>query len=391
MALPTRCCCNIRNTYANLVVLTNGFRTNTSAQLVTVQVSPGGVLGNPFVTNTTVKAITLTNVPTGDYYISTNPCGNQILFQLPFTNVVATTNVLVTASNSAGNFYSQSIVTYATNHAYWAAPILCSSGGTVGITNSTGLYQGLGKLQFVQANFDSLLGQFFQPVTNVYSAVLITNSQPILQTFQRVAIAPDFIFSAQDLTAGPSGDFFVSSLGRSEPAFLPDTGYPGLTGPGVINPLGAAVGASSQAIVFNKTGPVYPGYPPSYLSGTNQFRFFLYGSFDGTTNAPIVYPNADSIAKVAAAALIQVSPSSPGGLPAGNTNTVYNTTFSAIGGTPPYYWSTVEGQLPDGLNLVNGVITGTPTRHGTYYFTIQMTDSSPSVNTLNLDYSITIN
>jgi hypothetical protein len=37
------------------------------------------------------------------------------------------------------------------------------------------------------------------------------------------------------------------------------------------------------------------------------------------------------------------------------------------------------------------VISGTPTNRGTYYFTIQMNDSSPSINTMNWDYSITIN
>jgi len=90
--------------------------------------------------------------------------------------------------------------------------------------------------------------------------------------------------------------------------------------------------------------------------------------------------------------LIQVSPDPHVGLPPGSSNTVYSATFSALGGQSPYTWSLTEGQLPDGLSLsTNGVISGTPTRIGTFYFTIQMTDSSPSVNTLNLDYSITIN
>ena len=63
---------NYADTFANLVIITNSYHTNTSAQLVTVQVSQGGVLGNPLVTNTTIKSITLTNVPSGDYYINTN-------------------------------------------------------------------------------------------------------------------------------------------------------------------------------------------------------------------------------------------------------------------------------------------------------------------------------
>jgi hypothetical protein len=383
------------NTYANLIVLTNGFHANTSAQLVTVTVTPGGVAGNSFVTNTTVQSITLTNVPSGDYYIATNPCGNEILYQLPYTNVVATTNLILVASNSAGDFFSENLVIYSTNHAYWAAPILCSGGGTVAVTNSTGLYQGAGKLQFVQANYDSLLGQFFLPVTNIYSSVFVTNFQPVAQTFQRVVIAPDFIFSASDQVAGPSGDIYVSEFSRTLPAFVADPGYVGLAGPGVIN-AGGAVG-SSITIAFDKSLPVYLN--TVLTRGTNNLDSFLYGSFDGTTNTPIVYPDATSITKLEAAVYIQVSPSSPGGLPPGSSNTVYNAAISAIGGQPPYNWSLVEGQLPDGLSLTNvvtggvtnNVISGTPTRPGTFYFTIQMNDSSPSVNTMNWDYSITIN
>ena len=122
----------------------------------------------------------------------------------------------------------------------------------------------------------------------------------------------------------------------------------------------------------------------------------MTSSSQRTTNTPIVYPDASSIARKNAATKIQVSPHSPGGLPPGISNQVYSTTFSVVGGQPPWTWSLTEGQLPDGLGLsttsvTNSVISGTPTNPGTYYFTIQMNDSSPSVNTLNLDYSITIN
>jgi hypothetical protein len=390
------------NTYANLTIITNSYQPNSSAQLVTVTVGIpiGQSYGSPLVTNTSYQTITLTSVPSGDYYISTNPCGNKIFYQLPYTNVVATTNFIAAASNSAGFFYSQSIVTYSTNHAYWAAPIICSGGGAVGVTNSTGLYQGLGKLQFVQANYDSLIGISFQPITNVYTAVFVTNNQPIVQTFQRVVTGPDFVFSASDLVTGPSGALAIPWFARTLPSFLTDSNYAGLAGPGVINP-GGSVG-SSITIAFDKSVPVYENFPP-YNQGTNSSvnynHYWLYGSFDGTTNTPIVYPDVSSTAKLDAATLIQVSPNSPGGLPPGNSNMVYSATFSVLGGQSPYNWSLLAGQLPDGLvgpptsplSVTNSVISGTPTRRGTYYFTIQMNDSSPSVNTLNLDYSITIN
>ena len=48
----------------------------------------------------------------------------------------------------------------------------------------------------------------------------------------------------------------------------------------------------------------------------------------------------------------------------------------ADGGTPPYRWSLVAGQLPPGLSLTTspGRITGTPTTAGTFTFTLRVTD-----------------
>jgi hypothetical protein len=379
---------NYSNTYANLVV--SNLSANTQAQLVTVKVSPGGVLGNSLVTNTSTKAITLTNVPFGDFYINTNyVCGPIVILGTLLTNVTATTNLIFATSNSAGYFTSQSVVYYSTTHVYLAQSPLCGVVTTGAVANATGLYQGVGKLQFIQHNFDSLLGQYWEPVTNTYTMVFVTNSQPFRQTFQRVVTTPDFLFSAADLTAGPSDNPVMNTFSRSLPGFSADPGYTGLAGPGVINPGG-------RVVTFNKVGPIYANQSFSFLQGTNFGRGFFYGSFDGTTNRPIVYPDLNSINKLQAAVLIQIVPSNPGGLPLGRTNTAYSASISALGGQTPYNWSLTVGQLPDGLSLstataTNCVISGTPTRTGSYYFTIQMTDSSPSVNKLNMDYTITIN
>jgi len=380
---------NYAYTFANLVINTNGYSTNTSAQLVLTTVLPakGAPAGSPFVTNTTFKTVTLTNVPSGDYFINTNyACGPVIILGTLLTNVMVSTNILYAVSNSAGEFESESLVIYSTSHVFSVQSPICGTTTNGSVASVTGLYQGAGKLQFVQANYDSLLGIYFQPVTNTYTMVYITNYLPVRQTFQRVVTAPDYIFSAQDLTAGTGGsDETYAAFYRTLPGFSadPSPSYAGLAGPGVIT-------NGNSAIVFNKVGVVQQ----YYLGGTNNF--WLFGSFDGTTNKPIVYPDATSIAKLEAAVLIQVSPSSPGGLPSGTSNTVYRAAISAVGGQSPYTWSLTQGQLPDGLglstaSLTNCVISGTPTNRGTYYFTIQMIDSSPSVNTLNWDYSITIN
>lgn len=67
----------------------------------------------------------------------------------------------------------------------------------------------------------------------------------------------------------------------------------------------------------------------------------------------------------------------------GVAETAYNATVVALGGTPPYTWSIARGNLPDGLTIdtASGVISGTPTKKGTYNFAIQVSDNATPANT----------
>jgi hypothetical protein len=65
-------------------------------------------------------------------------------------------------------------------------------------------------------------------------------------------------------------------------------------------------------------------------------------------------------------------------LPAGSTQAAYNQTLTATG-TTPITWS-VSGSLPPGLSLnaQSGTISGTPTKDGTYSFTVQARNAGGS-------------
>jgi hypothetical protein len=53
----------------------------------------------------------------------------------------------------------------------------------------------------------------------------------------------------------------------------------------------------------------------------------------------------------------------------------YSQPIQVSGGVAPYLFSVVSGQLPAGMSLSGGVITGAPSVSGTFNFTVQVTDS----------------
>ena len=71
-------------------------------------------------------------------------------------------------------------------------------------------------------------------------------------------------------------------------------------------------------------------------------------------------------------------------LPSGTFETYYDYVFNVSGGSIPYTWTVVSGQLPPGL-LLDSLITrsqtddelaGTPSTTGTFTFTMQVTDGA---------------
>ena len=360
------------------VVLNNpnihfSYYTNTAAVLQTTLL--GQKVAQPYpapiVTNVTSKNITLTNVIAGEYLIlPPGQCGWQIISVL-LTNVVRTTNVIASATNAAGFVATETIITLFTNHTFVVSPITCTGTGT-------GLYEGIEKVQFVRADFDSLLGQFFQPVTTDYTMTAITNSKTVIQGFQRVVTAPDFLFSAEDLASGANGVGQIGAeLGLRNLNFDQANVLPGLAGPGVIN--------SPTTITYDKVGGIFENgsladfalTTNSFLNELTEIQLFTWGSFDDSTNDPVVYPNGTSIANLQNQVLIQILPAS---LPDAAAGAFYTQTFSATGGafSQPFTWS--AGGLPPGMSMASnpdstGTLSGTPTQSGTFDIVVQLTDS----------------
>jgi len=220
---------------------------------------------------------------------------------------------------------------------------------------------------------------------------------------QRTVPKPDFLFTAADLALNLAFTYSNTVAGATEFVNLTETvngvlakydvvrtinynqsARPGNNaGPGTIEtPL-----ILPTLMIFNKVGPLYQNNN-LVLGSTNAFFIeepnqtpFLslsWGSFDGSTNAPEVYPNGTTLAQLEA--LLTGPAITTSGLPTANIGVNYSAQLTALGGQPPYTWSLspTSAGLPAGLNISSsGLITGIPTGPGAIYdFSIRVTDST---------------
>lgn len=349
--------------------------TNVSAQAC------GGMMPWGTICSNVTAAVTTTNGFFGDFYIlPTNLCNVSILSTQLVTAVTITNATVVatndpTVTNVANLFFAQTSTYTYDQYIYVIQPVVCPS-------NSVALRQGIESIRFERRDFDSLLNRFFYPVTNEYTLVSITNNTLYPQRVQRVVTIPDILITAQDMAAGP-GAVGAAATARNIP-FVTDNVLPGLAGPGTID--------GFVVFTYNKVGPIYQNAAPQYGEDT-QVPGLIWGSFDGSTNAPVVYPNGTTIQEIENQVLLQVTPSGPA-LPDGTLGVEYSTNFSGFtidGGIPPYHWSVASGALPPGLTLnpVTGAITGIPTTANTYDFVLHLTDTGTRF--VDRPYSITVN
>jgi hypothetical protein len=350
----------------------------------------------PFAPAGTVKVVTnitrsVVNVPNGDFYIlPTNLCGPYTILSTQFVQVVATTNLVPIATNlntfftnsTSTNFQSLSFITYATNYFLVAAPVDC-------ITNTEAVRGGMNGFHFVRQEFDPILNQLVTPVTNIYQLTAISNGVPVIQTFKRVLTQPDILISAGDLATGPAAPPGAGETSRTTPRFVQTLVPPTAAGPGTIEPTGIQ-------FVFDDVGPIYFDALSFFLLSNGSYGFsqatasfiFQWGSFDGTTNAPIVYPDTNSIAQMEAQLFYQITTAllPTASVSANGPGNAYTYTLQASANlVPSLTWTLVSGQLPPGLTLTpDGTISGSPTAVGTYDFTVQVMDSRGKVTQKSL-------
>lgn len=141
---------------------------------------------------------------------------------------------------------------------------------------------GVDKITYIPQPVDSQSGAFL-PTTNCYTDSFITNGVVAQQQLARVISQPDFLFSAGDVTSGSyTGVPSYTRTGTTN--WMNNATANGNTngaGPGVIQP--------QVQIVFNKLGREFVPISDEQVSDYSQY-FGSWGSFDASTNSPVVYP-----------------------------------------------------------------------------------------------------
>lgn len=362
-------------TFANVV--TNHFYTNGYATFrdTTITTSPYYPAGSGNLITNTQNSLGLYPFVNGDYFLlPPELCGYSIV-NTQLITVFPITNNITATTNQFGESFARDVITYFTNYVLVVDPIECG-------TNGPAFHQGINRMSFARRSFDSLLGQFFEPVTNRFQLTMVTNSAAIVQTFERVVTQPDILFAADDLAGPPTGPPLVVSYAARSILYNVNNILPGLPGPGLIEP--------TANITFEKIGPAFFNDGPFFVDEASSVPSFVWGSFDGSTNAPVIYPSGTSIYDYENQVLMQVTTTSLPGA-AVVPPALYTVQLQGAGGQPPYAWSLAPGSanLPAGLALsADGTLSGTPTTAGSFSFTVRLTDSA--ARSVTGDLSITI-
>lgn len=153
-----------------------------------------------------------------------------------------------------------------------------------------GVRGGVDKIQFLRVDMDPLISQFRRPLVVRYTDVVSTNGVTRSQRVERQLIRPDIVFSAADLGNWPAPQAPYPYIYTRQAAHLNLAGANGIgsavrddAGPGIVD------FSTPVDFGFNRTSPgrINLGAGTTEQDSTTTF---VWGSFDGSTNAPVVYP-----------------------------------------------------------------------------------------------------
>jgi hypothetical protein len=261
---------NLNTNFGNLIYLPP---VNGSNQLTVQTISfTNGVL-----------SVTSSNIP------SPVPMGTVLIidqnqFQLTTNRVDIfglVTNTIIAYSNAVtGEFITQSIIYQTNNVIIGVNPVILTAAG------GTALRPGINSIRFDPVGYIDFLDQPNTITTNRYTARTLNGTNVLTSVFQRVG-GPDIVISAADLGVDSGGfpvgfarNFSIQTAPGAAPVTIAGTLVDG--GPGLIVP--------TSFITFSKIIPFNWNQNPNVLREDEASVFGGWGSFDGSTIVPRVYP-----------------------------------------------------------------------------------------------------
>ena len=255
---------------------------------------------------------------------------------------------------------------------------VASAVDTSGAANSFFSGGGCGTLTLTNNTFDAAAQQALSPAATKLPPPQI----PPLPA--NCVIASPFSNNTAFPPCGSSG------TGSTPPSISITAPAPGTSVAGTIS-VTTSVSANTTSVQFkvdgNNTGAAVASTPFTISLDTTTLSNGSHVLTAAASNA------AAQTAVSAAVAIIVNNPKlsiTTNNLSNGQLQVSYSASLQASGGTPPYTWSVLLGQLPTGLALSssNGTISGTPTVAGAFSFTADVKDSPGATATAGLSINI---
>ena len=238
-----------------------------------------GVFGSGLSTGQFYTGLTRDDVGGLRYLLSTN---HMVFDTLPAT-------VLPSSSGGRGGSPWAPVIGFGGTNAAGISNAVTAAGTNVNPNFVRTAYRpGVDKITFQRV---SVFGTNFTPITLRYTDRYIsTNGRVVKQTVERLVVQPDIIFQVRDI--GTVRDIPISSARTGTGNWVNNAGlntfFPvdGLGGPGTIFP--------PVVITLSDQVP----YTINLLGGETDldaFTGFVWGSFDGTTRPPVLYPQGSAL------------------------------------------------------------------------------------------------
>ncbi len=156
--------------------------------------------------------------------------------------------------------------------------------------------------------------------------------------------------------------------------------------------------ATDGCVSFSCSFSTNPVYVPSASSASSVLSVSVRSDTKLGTYSINILGVSGSIGASRTAYLYYVEPltiTTPGLLPDAYIGKYYSFNLAATGGTKPYTWTltlkSLERGLPPGMNFYSsGVLAGTPTGGGIYWFTVTVRDRSPNQLSASKTFSISV-